>query len=671
MREVFREMQFRMRNYAFHHLDRINSRTLVALQNLDLFENTDEARIGANIDLAVLQNPEHPRRLELPSGPLLLYLTENEKPKRMIVEVPVLIFSELPEVRKAALVHLERMIADGSLAVTPKTKTVLENSRDSLSSDQPQEWRPAAIALSDAFYDDILVALQGARQSLASVPVAQESLNTYAPCVLHPAISSLDSVVLDIHNPETEHGKLAEIVASVVEKATSVRQACEQYYARLGFLPLAPPYGMAEVVARWMATHPNAHAWSDVWDWVRATSGPIPHYHACSVFVLHPELIPEGSIPDLWREIIAILRDSDRKGADRMEHEPWELRRDLARHFAYHLEARLPDNDGGNISCFAWWLAERVASLFPDDQKSAQFYRKNWVEPAANLSAHVWLAASPHIGISFLRYMTATITAPWATALLSLMAIKLDQLAPGEQPPEIQVLFHNALVSCMVGSLPVAIELPSKPTFAQEYPLGQTARKWMAYEAEDQRKAFEQLVATSQTLGSVENLCASLGKLNELPIGDQTAVVIALKAKAYTDPRGASEAWEVLSDSDWRQRVLESMDERVLGLLIEAFSILQIQNQDKKASLLPHYIADLCEKAEDEERRRQLFLYVLHSSQATDSVSAVHRLMRGNQKALFIELASNYRHQVEGSWAQYPAWVQSRLRGLLANLNTA
>jgi len=140
-------------------------------------------------------------------------------------------------------------------------------------------------------------------------------------------------------------------------------------------------------------------------------------------------------------------------------------------------------------------------------------------------------------------------------------------------------------------------------------------------------------------------------------------------ATVYTDPAVVAGVWEVLSDGEWRQRVLGVVEERVLGLLFEAFSILQVANKDKWFTLLPHYIAELCEKTDNDERRRHLFLYVVLTSLASDTVSAVRRLLRGSQKAKFVEMVREYRERVESMWAQYPPWVQGRLRGLLANLH--
>ena len=150
---------------------------------------------------------------------------------------------------------------------------------------------------------------------------------------------------------------------------------------------------------------------------------------------------------------------------------------------------------------------------------------------------------------------------------------------------------------------------------------------------------------------------------------DQVTVALALKSKAYLDPAIVPAVWEVVSDAGWRQRVLGTVEERVLGLVIEALAIIQADAREKWFSLFPHYIAELCEKTDNDERRRQLFLYVLHTSLASDTVSAVRRLLQGDQKAKFAKLAQDYRNHVETMWVNYPPWVQGRLRGLLASLH--
>ena len=249
------------------------------------------------------------------------------------------------------------------------------------------------------------------------------------------------------------------------------------------------------------------------------------------------------------------------------------------------------------------------------------------------------------------------------------MGTKLEQLAPQDQSPETQAVFHAALLKGLVESLPFAYEQAAEPTYAQEYPLEVTALKWASHQPEDQQKALEQLAATNRSLTSQEGLCEALRKLDERALADQYAVAFILKIKAITDPKFAPAVWDVIQSTAWRQQVLFSIDESLLGLLVEAFSLFMVDNSEKWVPLLPHYLAELCEKTENEDRRRQLFLYVVHASLASDTVSAVRRLLRCDQKAKFVPYVEEYRERVKSLWPFYPAWVKGRLRGLLANLH--
>jgi hypothetical protein len=660
-------MLTRMRNYALNQ-ERIGPRTRVALQELDLLDAEVEP-IGEGVDPDILLDSEHPRREKLPPGPLFIYTVQEPQPSRTLIELPELLLSELPDVRKAALADVERMVADGTMEVTPRTRSLLAQKHEELLSDDAHRWRPAAIAVYDALEDDYLVALHGVHQSVSCNPVIKESLNAFTPRVLFPKVSSLESLELEVKNPEAERTLLAEVVQSVVAEATTIGDVCAHYHSRLGYLPLAPPYGMGEAVFRWASAHPGADAWTEVWSWARAAIGPLPRYHACSVFVLHPDLIPAGKLPELWHEVMDVVGQSGNKKQQANEDAPWILRRDLAKHYAYHVEAQLPGAEGANIACSAWWLAEKTCTLFPDVPQSAQFYHKNWVETALERSTLVWLVANPLIGDSFIRYMTFALASPWACSLLALMGPNLDQLAPADLAPEVKSRFQESLLANLVSTLPFPAEPPAEATYALETSMCETALKWASLQAGTHRTIVEGIVALGRRLGTVDGLCEALRKLVDATLPDQLAVTMSLKAHAHNNPTIAAPAWEILSDAEWRQKVMGTVDLPVLGLLIEAFSFLAARHQGKWFTLMPQYLAELCEKADDDQRRHDLFLYVLHISLTSDTVSAVRRLLRGQQKAKFVDLVKGYRAQTEAMWAFYPPWVQGRLRALLASLH--
>jgi hypothetical protein len=668
MRKVMRAMQVRMGKIALHHFERIGPRTFRALQDQNLI--TDETLFsGDEVDLAVLRDQQHPRREKLPDGPLVIYFIEGDEPNRMLIELPLLLFSDDGDIRRTVLEIVEKMLEKDPMVFTPNTVATLSGSRGALVSEAPKDWRPAAVAIYDSLNDDTLFSLHGIHQSLESKPVLEEVLNLYAPKVIYPSVTSLESISLSIGNPERDHGAIVKLLSDMVARTSTLAELCASYLANLGFLPLAPTYSMATAVKKWLATNNSDDPWQEVWGWAKTEWSPIARYHACSVFVLFPELIPEGKISDLWSEILSVVYSSNKKGAENSEYELWALRRDLARHYTYHLEARLPDNDGVSIGCFAWWFTEQVAKLFSANAASAKFYRKNWIKKALETSSLTWLAASAPIQRSFLRYITLNVQSPWALALLILMGEHMDKLAPTDQVEEVQKKFQEALVSNTLAALPFSIKTRDDPTFVLECSLADTVLKWAENQTAENREGLLQLIEINRTLGIKDGICNALQKLGDSDLPYQAIVCSALKTMVYTEPKIAACVWDVISDPEWRKKVLGCVEIQVLSLLIESLNSLLIDNRGKWYSNLPHYIAELCETEKDEDRRRVLFLYVIYTSLASDTVSALRRLLRGDQKAKFVDYVKEYYVQVDAMRSDYPPWVAGKLRGLMASMH--
>jgi len=661
MRKIMRAMQIRMANTALKHTSGIGLRTVRTLQELNLFKE-EAPSLEPVVDISVLKDTAHPRRVRLVDGPLLLYTTVGEEPEGIAVELPMLLLSDSLAVRKAAVENLE------ILRVTPRTSEILEANRAPLLSSEASDWIPAAVPMFDSFNDDVLIALQGVRQCIECSSNLQESLNSYVPRVLKPAISSLESMRMAIGNPEAEHDAMARVIKEIATETTTLANACQAYYEKLGFLPLAPQFGLSQVVQEWTSRYPDVDAWTQLWDWADAASSPVPRYHACYVFVLHPELVPQGKLPDLWREILDVVDESDGKESGEDKDEAWALRFDLVSHYVFHLEAHLPDTDSAKVACFAWWFSEQVAEVLPDELEAVRFYREHWISRASDVSSYIWFAASSHTRESFLRYMTLAVPSPWALSLLSVMGLKLEELAPREQLNEVRERFQECLVHHLLSNIPFSVQEPTDPTFALELPLSVMVLKWARHQPEEQQESLEQLVVVSETLGTAEGLCKALRRIGDSPLADQVVIARALKARALREPTASEDIWDVVSDRQWRLDVLGSVENRVLDLLVEALSMLMIANRGKWFSWLPHYIAELCERTDDEERRRHLFLYVLHTSLASDTFSAVRRLLRGENKDRFISLVNEYREQVEAMRSECPPWVAGKLRGLMGDL---
>lgn len=667
MRDAMRYLQIQIRNTAFAHFDRIGLRSLRSLQNLNLIDEKTP-KIGQNVDLEVLRDLEHERRQGYSIGPLLLYETDESQKKRMLVELPMLIFSDEEKIRSEALLSLMKMGAKDSFAYTPRTANILENSRNSLSAQDSEDWIPAAIAIYDAVDNDVLIAFNGVHQCLESDPVLEDSLNSYTPKILYPSVDSLDSISLAIGQPERDHKTLKALLATAVADAKSLVELCRLYYTNFGFLPLAPSFSLASAVKEWVSLRDAIDVWKEVWDWAENETTPTALYHACGVFILHPDFIPEDKLPEFWNKLLRVISRSKTKDENLSCRERWLLRRDLARHYTFHLEARLPDNDGASIACFAWWFSEKVAALFPDDDGSAQFYRENWVKPASELSSHTWLVANSHVGTSFLRQTTFTVQSPWVLSLLALLGDNILKLAPLEQSEDVISDFQDALVSNALSSMPYTVNSKNNATFALECSLEKTLKEWKGLCSGENREVSELVISMNRSFGSNQELCDALQNINSSKLPDQVAILSALRRKAYLDTVIAEDLWDLVSCPKWRNKTFSSLKHELQDILIDALSQVMIATRDKWSHYLPHYMAEICEHESDQKRRREFFLYVLHLCLASGTVSAAKRLLQSEHKSEYLDEVEKYRSQVEAMRSNYPPWVAGKLRGILASL---
>lgn len=668
-RRIRQAMLARMWSCALHNIDSIDIRNLRAVQDLNLIEG-EFPSIGNDVDLDVLRNLQHERRQEIPEGPFLLYRNIGKESKRKIIELPLLFMSDKLVIRQAVMDCFEKLLARNSLFLTRRTECILREGRDSLLSDVTENWLPASISIFDALNDDIFIALHGLQQALAITPVIPGSLSSYVPRILYPNTASLDSIQSQIGCITKDSENLDKIIASIVLNASNLSELCDSYLSDLGFLPLSSLYCMGAAVKKWLALNKPSNVWDEVWTWSNSKSTPLSQYHACVIFVLLPDLIPEGKLAELWGKILLVTQHSNSDESYDVESEEWKIRRTFLRHYTSQLEAHSPGGDGASIGCTAWWLAEIVSTSIATSNGEAKFYMENWVKPASEMSMHIWLTACAPIQRSYLRYITFMIPSPWAVSLLVLIGESLGKLKPAQQAEDIKEKFHSVLVSNIISSIPFPIEKPAgKTIFAPENSLNDTIINWLVCVGNKHQESLKYLTETNKTLGTSEGLCDALRKIIDSTIPDQYIIALVLKANAFSNQSVVDDIWNIVSDREWRMNTLCKVDNTIRNLMIECFSLFVVENGGKWASHIPHYIAELCENEGDPEEKRTLFHFTIQTSLASNTVSAIQRLLRGEQRAEYIDYIEEYRNRIGAILPDYPLWVQGKLRSLMASMH--
>ncbi len=672
MKEVFDRMVRRMRNYAIMASGQVSPRTLIELERLrladDLFDEKPPA-IGHDLPVEILNDPNHGLRSKFVPGPLFLFRTSQQE-KFTVIELPVLLLSELRNVREAAFREIERLLEDSSLALLPKSVGIIREQRDLFFATDDTEWRKAAIRINDALHDDFLLALQGAKQSMAFDPVPQESIDAYMPRVLYPTGTTLESFELTVEIPVGDHNHLSTVISSIIASSDTLASACSQYMTQLGYLPLVAPFSLGELVRLWLEAHQDCCVWDEVWGWTSAAFGPLPYYHACAVFVLHPEWIPEGKHLHLWQHILLVLNQGS--SGENQDFDPrWTMRHQLTRHFLMLLEPQHLGKMGESVACMAWKLAELVMEIFPDNAESVNYYQSNWLSTCLNISSSVWLNAQSRVEHSHLRCMTATATSPWAISLMALMGPVFDELRFDELNKEMQNQFRNAVHRCLLISFPYAGDHEkSDVTYPTENGFGMTVSKWLRLSGPPDEEDFRQLLLLQQSLMTPNGMRQALDNIETRPTAEQFAVGMALKVDANSDALLGDTLWEFLSNAEWRNRAFKGIDVRVVSLFCEILLAYQSMRDEKWFVELPHFFAVLCEQEHDLDRHTVFFIAAVQLSMGADSYSAVQRIMRGKNRAIFVPMAQQHIAHLESIWEYHPAWAQSRLRAAVAALSS-
>lgn len=667
MKEVYAAMQESMLNMGLSHVEKIGARPLRVLQNLHLWDDPEEP-LGNDLNPDVISDVSHPLHEKHSFGPLVFFRTDGEKPERHVRELPTLLLADNQKLRAAALQILERFLYDPELHSTPKTQTLIREQKERILSFDPSEWMPAAVAAYDALNDDILISLAGMKQCMECEPVLEDSLKDFNRKVLFPKVSSLDTIGPMAAEGERDSSVLDKMLQKVVsERADDLPSLCDNYVKSMGFLPLAPRYSLRSVLRKVEDSENASKLWDVLWEWADQHSSPLATFHACSVFVLEPNLIPEGKLEEMWDRILDLIAPVE-NDIDETESSALEVRSYLARHYVFHLESCFPENDGASVSTLAWWLSEKVAGLLPSDPKSSGYYLENWIKPVLRQSSYIWTTAGAYVEPSYLRYLTLNGSSPWPTALLALMSEHSDQFLKLELPEDTKMRFHNALVSNLLTSFPLQLNAAENPVFAQQCPISPVVLNLAEICDNEHAEGLLQVLETSKSMGSAEAVCGALKELDRKSLVDQAAICLFLRGMIMMNPSVGEKVWDVVADANWREDVLATREVNTFSMLMEILNSLMIQCKGTWSSELPHFIADLTEKSNSDEQRSNLFYLVLHLSMTSKTTSAVRRLLRGEQKGQYLELVQKYRNAVAKDQNNYPAWVQAKVRGLLAEL---
>ena len=597
-------------------------------QELGFFQNKTLSSLPTDI-LDIVRNASHPKRVPLSLGPFVFV---QEGKRRAVIELSDVLLSAERTQREAAIQYFRDAAGSSRQLLSSASMDVLTSHTTALQSNEPTQWRPAAIGCVIAIRNDLFWQMAGLAQSIEAR--YDEGFEEYCQLVLRPSFKSLMHLRPPVFNATEQRD---EIGASIEEFAalSTLDAALRAYYNLCGYLPLAAEMGASRLAQRWVERHPGSDVgWNEIWAWANDLSSPFARYHMVAIALEVPIFRPKEPMQMLWDEVSAILDTTDSSDTTGKWRSMWSMRSMLATHFTSHVEALYPGVDGERIACYGWWLADKVGSLVAANVDQAERAMEQLMRPEAELSHARWTIARSLHTPSSLRYVTLHTQSLWALSLTVKIIRAFEGTVTSGIPQACRETIARMTGSHLVTS-PLMAELGlSEAVFAIEEDMlvSELCRKDEILTMGESETVIE-LKQFRQSMADSVDFQKRLGSLLELNEVDQHLTVLSLRASVFSTNKFDDVISEWLEQSTNVIHVLKLIPLARLQTLLEALAEFQQRPRMDLRIRLPHMLAYAIEQLDDIERVRVLNLHAWQMAINIGIASPIQRVMASKWRA--------------------------------------
>jgi hypothetical protein len=661
------ELQFSrhmMQIALFHYVDKgIDALHASRFQQLGLFLDVPAPALPEAL-LGILQSANHANRTHPPLGPLIFI---PERQAASVMEIENVLLHPDSDIRTAALVYSLSPTAQRDSWLTPQTLELLEKRGEDLRSSEEIRWRGAAIEAAMTIRDDLYANLRALKQSFVSR--YQEGIGQYIGKLLHPGFKTL----LNLQPPLWCASDQQDEIKTWMEEAaefSKLDEALTRYVDRYGYVPLSKALGAPELVRLWMKRHPGCDlTWEALWSWAVKTKSPLARYHAITVALHIPILRPNGSLDAFWSEIVDVLDvidESELSGSRVL----WQLRCDLASHYARYIEALHAGQHGERVACYAWWLSHKLAETLGNDESLAKLFQERALAREIPYSYFRWTVTRSPIVPSPLRHLTLQVNSIWAMSLLAHLGATIDSFASADLPAALKERIGKVFQGYLVMSNLAEQREMREPVFAfQENEGLERLCTTPGCVPEENREMLSGLISFRRALGDIEKMRSLLEEYLELPVHVQRMTALALKDMVYSSTKYDVVLAQWLDRSSKIAKMLRTVDPSVLEPLLEAMAEFQQHQVANWPTRLPHVLAYAIEQTNDAERAGLLCPHILQMSINAGVVSPVHRIANTRSWPEWRSKIAAWRENLAEVARHSEPWVAARVRGISAPIS--
>jgi hypothetical protein len=312
-------------------------------------------------------------------------------------------------------------------------------------------------------------------------------------------------------------------------------------------------------------------------------------------------------------------------------------------------------------------MAERVAALFGVNPQTLKRAHHRVVTPELDASTHAWELARPPLLPSLLQYATLDIPSVWSTSLLCQSGTFPSALLDHETASHAYVTLKEPINHALLRSFPPPVADLGPPVYAFDEGLLTTAEAWFG--VSDESKGLEPILSMYRGSVHEEGIRERLDSLKTYPIDSLLFIVDSLKVLAWARRLPEELVRSYVSNEDWFIPVVQRLHPLAASYLSEI--LIQFHNQatDRWTIDLPHFFASaLLSGSLDKERRQLLFGIMNICCVATETTSALSRVLLSDRRYDLEDDISSWSQQLESAMNYGLPWFQSRLRPALVVL---
>ena len=635
-----------------------------------LFESLESPSLDAQA-LAMLRREGGVESPCSVAGPLL-FVPKNQNDVE-VLGISDALLNEDREQRGLALQFLHSLDAEEGI-LCPSTRQRLDEAEKAFLSEDRREWTVPAIELHHLLREDFLLNLAGMRQSQATN--YQEGLNEYISALLTPTLQGMRGLPVPVMKPTEQWDMIVEHLDKLSKESDTLEELLDGYFEYCGHLPLDGACSLGGLLHEWRKRNEEVEGLvQQLWAWADERKSPLARYHVCQALCTHADLLDDATSIRFWYEtqlvICAGAEDEETRADD------WKLRCQLAQHYCKHIESLNWSSDGEPVAAIAWWLAEKVSSLFGNRAENIR-NTLDYLERSDDVSwtSEKWRLLRPVVQPSRLWYITLNVRSPWGEAAFG----QLDKLDK-ERLQKVPETYLGPITDALCGSLWYAYCFENDeddPVFAFDanHVLA-LADAWSELDKDEHRAQMTRILREAViALSDPERLFDTLRKTEGLNDAELMLAVHGIKGMICTDRKALERVDALFAKQDWLERILTTspavIAEELFNGVAELVGQCHLAGSEKKSWFydLPHTFADACEKSveEDDDRRLLFFTMVVLVCLQTDTSSALHRLVNGSERDQFGDEIEKWRDRLEQARLMAPSALAARIRPILSTL---